>query len=407
MRNTFRILFYVKKKAPLRNGNLPLMGRISIDGRRAHFSTRLSVPARLWDTASGRALGRSRVALRINDTLSNIRFRMERSYEVLLAEQGHASPQAVKARFFGRDLDCMTLLAFFRQHNDEFSRMVGVSRSKSSLYKYRCVYQHLAAFIKHRYKCDDLTFRELDRNFIVDFHAWIRREPALRTNTAWVYMTALKHILMLARGMGYMQRDLFLNYKLHCETVARNYLSEEEIIELMQLSLEESELQLVRDAYIFSCFTGLSYVDLRELRPENLRREGSEMWICTRRHKTGTEVNVRLFSVPQAILRRYGPTPRGERIFNLPTNGHCNACLRRILSRTRIERKLTFHTARHTFATTITLSNGVAIETISKLLGHTNIKTTQIYATVTRGRLGGELDRLSHRLETYSGKPVS
>ena len=407
MRNTFRILFYAKKKAPLRNGELPLMGRITIDGRRAHFSTRLSVPARLWETASGRAVGRSAVANRINDSLANIRFRMEKSYETLLAEQGYASPQAVKARFFGRDLEGMTLLAFFRQHNDEFARMVGVSRSKSSLYKYRCVYTHLAAFIREHYKCDDLSFRELDRTFIVDFHAWIRREPALRTNTAWVYMTALKHILMLARGVGYMQRDLFLNYKLHCESVVRNYLSEEEILELMRLSLDEPELRLIRDAYIFSCFTGLSYVDLRDLRPENLRRERNEVWICTRRRKTGTEVNIRLFSVPQSILLRYGPTPCGERIFNLPTNGHCNACLRRIVSRTRIGRRLTFHTARHTFATTITLSQGMAIETISKLLGHTNIRTTQIYATITRGRLGGELDRLSHRLETFVGPAVS
>ena len=407
MRNTFRILFYVKKKAPLRNGKLPVMGRVSIDGRRAHFSARLSVPAPLWDTAAGRAVGRSAEANRINDSLAKIRFRMEQCYEALLTEQGNVSPQAVKARFFGRNLDGMTLLTFFRQHNDEFARMVGVSRSKSSLYKYRCVYAHLAAFIKQRYQCDDLTFRELDRTFIVDFHAWIRHEPALHTNTAWVYMTALKHILMLARGMGYMQRDLFLNYKLHCEAVARNYLSEEELLELMRLSIEESELQLVRDAYIFSCFTGLSYIDLRNLRPEHLRREGNEVWICTRRHKTGTEVNIRLFAVPQAILLRYGPTPRGERIFNLPTNGHCNACLRRIVSRTRIERRLTFHTSRHTFATTITLSHGMAIETISKLLGHTNIKTTQIYATITRGRLGGELDRLSHRLETYGGVAVS
>ena len=134
MRNTFRILFYIKKKAPLRNGECPVMGRITIDGRRAHFSTRLSVPVRLWETASGRAVGRSAAANRINDALANIRFRMEKSYEALLAEQGHASPQAVKARFFGRDLDCMTLLAFFRKHNDEFARMVGVSRSKSSLY---------------------------------------------------------------------------------------------------------------------------------------------------------------------------------------------------------------------------------------------------------------------------------
>lgn len=399
MRNTFRILFYVKKNAPLRNGELPIMGRITIDGRRAHFSTQLSVPPRLWETAPGRAAGRSACANRINDRLARIRFRIEQCYEALFTEQRIVTPQAVKARFFGADPDGVTLLAFFRRHNDDFARMVGITRSKSSLYKYRCVCAHLERFIKARYACDDITFRELDRNFIVEFHAWIRREPSLRTNTAWVYMTALKHILMLARGGGYMQRDLFASYKLHCESVPRNFLSEEELTEIMHLSLEEPELQLVRDAYLFSCFTGLSYVDVRNLRPENIRSECNELWLNTRRHKTGTEVNIRLFAVPRMILRRYGVATRGEQIFKLPTNGHCNACLRRIISRTRIGRDLTFHSARHTFATTITLSQGMAIETISKLLGHTNIRTTQIYATITRGRLGCELDRLSQRLD--------
>ncbi len=407
MRNTFRILFYVKRKAPLRNGELPIMGRITIDGRRAQFSTRLSLPAPLWEAVAGRALGRSAVANRINDRLSKIRFRMEKCYESLFLEQGHASPQSVKARFFGTDLGGTNLLAFFRQHNDEFLRMVGISRSKSSYYKYRCVYSHLSAFIKERYECEDIAFRELDRKFIVDFHAWIRQGPALRNNTSWVYMTALKHILMLARGCGYLQRDLFANYKLHCETVSRNYLSEEEILEFMRVPLDEPRLQLVRDAYIFSCFTGLSYVDLRDLRPENLLKEHDEWWISTKRRKTGTEVNIRLFAVPHSILLRYSPTACGERIFKLPSNGWCNACLRRIVAHTRIGRRITFHTARHTFATTLTLSQGMGIETISKLLGHRNIRTTQIYAAITRGRLGSELDRLSHRLDVFYRTTVS
>ena len=407
MRNTFRILFYAKKNSPLRNGELPLMGRITIDGRRTHFSTRLSVPPGLWVTAAGRAAGRSSQARQINERLASIRFRMEKCYEALFAEQRSVTPQAVKARYFGCDLDTMSLLAFFRQHNDEFARMVGVSRSKSSLYKYRCVYMHLAAFIRERYASEDLSFRELDRTFVVEFHAWIRKEPALHNNTAWVYMTAFKHILMLARGAGLLLRDPFNNYKLHCQPVVRNFLSEEEITEMIRLPIEEPELQLVRDAYIFSCFTGLSYVDLRELRAENFRSERNEMWLRTRRRKTGTEINIRLFAVPQSILLRYRPVQGGGRIFNLPTNGWCNACLRRIISRTRIGRPLTFHSARHTFATTITLSQGMAIETISKLLGHTNIRTTQIYATITRSRLGGELDRLSHRLDTFCRPAVS
>ncbi len=407
MRSTFRILFYVKKNAPLRNGEFPIMGRITIDGRRVQFSTRLSVPPGLWETVAGKAGGRSAAANRINDRLAHIRFRMEQCYESVFAERKYVTPQAVKARFFGTDLDCINLLAFFRRHNDEFARMVGISRSRSSYYKYRCVYTHLAAFIRQRYQCEDLTFRELDRSFLVGFHAWIRKEPTLRTNTAWVYMTALKHILMLARGHGYIQRDLFVNYKLHSESVIRNYLTEEELLEIMHVPLDEPELQLVRDAYVFSCFTGLSYIDVCELHPEHLRHERDELWLRTKRHKTGTTIDIRLFAVPQAILLRYGQHSHNERFFKLPSNGWCNACLKRIVDRTHIGRRITFHSARHTFATTITLSQGMAIETISKLLGHTNIRTTQIYATITRGRLTSELDRLSQRLDTFCQAVVS
>lgn len=213
-------------------------------------------------------------------------------------------------------------------------------------------------------------------------------------------MIALKHILMLARGRGYLTTDLFANYKLHSEFVTRNYLSITEIRRLIRLDLDDVTLLLVRDAFLFSCFTGLSYIDLCTLTPEHIRQEGKQMWISTTRCKTGSEVNVRVFAIPYAILLRYNPMNRTKRIFNLPSNGWCNICLDRIMSLAGISRHITFHSARHTFATTITLSQGIAIETISKLLGHRNIRTTQIYATITHSKLDGDMERLSKRLDT-------
>ena len=399
-RNTFKVLFYIKKNAPLRNGNTPIMGRITINGQRTQLSTRLSVDPKLWNVNMGRVTGRRADAVRVNEQLSQIRYHIERCYNTLFYEHAQVTPQMVKEMYFGNDRRSEMLLAFFREHNEEFRRMVGTSRSKTTYYKYRSVYNHLENYISGKYERRDLPFRDLDREFLTGFHQYIAQECGHKKNTTWIYMIALKHILMLARGRGYLTTDLFANYKLHSEFVTRNYLSITEIRRLIRLDLDDVTLLLVRDAFLFSCFTGLSYIDLCTLTPEHIRQEGKQMWISTTRCKTGSEVNVRVFAIPYAILLRYNPMNRTKRIFNLPSNGWCNICLDRIMSLAGISRHITFHSARHTFATTITLSQGIAIETISKLRGHRNIRTTQIYATITHSKLDGDMERLSKRLDT-------
>lgn len=300
MRNTFKVLFYIKKNAPLRNGNTPIMGRITINGQRTQLSTQLSVNPNLWDVSMGRAAGRSAVASHVNEQLSQIRFHIERCYNTLFYEHALVTPKMVKEMYFGNDQRNETLLAFFRHHNEEFSRMVGISRSKTTYYKYRCVYKHLENYVNDKFNRKDLLFKELDKEFLTGFHHYIAQECGHKKNTTWIYMIAFKHILMLARSRGHMAKDLFANYKLRSEFVARNYLSMTEIRKLIRLDLDD----------------------------------------------------------------------------------------------------MTLHMARHTFATTITLSQGMAIETISKLLGHKNIRTTQIYATITHSKLDGDMERLSKRLDT-------
>ena len=371
MRNTFRVLFYIKRTAPRRNGDVPVMARITINGERAQLAVRAYVDPALWDVRTGLAAGRSAAASELNEKLLLVRRRIERCYETLLARQAAVTPALVREMYFGNDRQQETLLAFFRQHNEEFGRMVGVSRSKSSYYKYRSVYRLLAAYVRERCRRADIPFRELDKRFLAGFHQYIARESPHKKNTAWVYMIAFKHILMLARSRDLLSADLFAGYRLRSEFVARDY----------------------------SCFTGLSYIDIRQLKPANIRYTQGQLWIGTTRRKTGSEVYVRLFAVPNAILSRYLTDAADEPIFALPSNGWCNACLRRLLPEAGIVRPVTFHVARHTFATTITLSQGVAIETISKLLGHRNIRTTQIYAAVTHAKLEGDMERLSRQLD--------
>lgn len=347
MRNTFNVLFYIKKNAPLRNGNVPIMGRITINGERTQFSTRLSVAPEHWDVGMGRVAGRSNAAGRINEQLSNIHYHIERCYNKLFYEQSFVTPMMVKEMYFGANLRQETVLAFFRQHNEEFNRMVGISRSKATYYKYRCVCKHLANYIWDKYDRKDLMFKELNREFLTGFHAYIAKEAGYKKNTTWIYMIALKHILMLARSKGYMDKDIFANYKLQSEFVTRNYLTMDEINRMMQYENEDVTLQLVRDTFLFSCFTGLSYVDIRGLVPQNIQKINKQLWVNTTRRKTGAEVNVRLFTVPYNILLKYMPASGSGRIFDLPSNGWCNKCLDKIVAEAGIPKKITFHTARH------------------------------------------------------------
>ena len=201
-KNTFRILFYIKRNALLRNGSAPIMGRITINGERAQFSTRLSVDPQVWDPHSGRVLGRRAPAERINERLDRIRMRLEQCYESLLDHAQHLTPNAVKNLFFGREQHREQLLGFFRRHNEEFGRMVGINRSKATFYKYRCVCNHLESYIRTRYGRDDLEFGELDREFLYGFHRHISGACGCSKNTIWIYMIALKHILAQARSRG-------------------------------------------------------------------------------------------------------------------------------------------------------------------------------------------------------------
>lgn len=287
-KNTFRILFYIKRNALLRNGSAPIMGRITINGERAQFSTRLSVDPQVWDPHSGRVLGRRAPAERINERLDRIRMRLEQCYESLLDHAQRLTPNAVKNLFFGREQHREQLLGFFRRHNEEFGRMVGINRSKATFYKYRCVCNHLESYIRTRYGRDDLEFGELDREFLYGFHRHISGACGCSKNTIWIYMIALKHILAQARSRGYLKADLFAGYKIRSERVLRGYLSVEEIRRLIRLDLPDRTQRLIRDAFLFGCFTGLSYVDIRQLTPQNIQYQDRQIWICTSRCKTAS-----------------------------------------------------------------------------------------------------------------------
>ena len=400
MRSTFKVLFYVKKGSEKRGGNLPLMCRITVDGEIKQFSCKMDVPLQLWDVKNNRASGKSVEAQRINRAVDKIRVEVNRRYQELMQTDGYVTAAKLKDAYLGIGVKQETLLKLFEQHNTEFAKKVGHSRAKGTFQRYITVCKHLREFIPHTYKREDIPLKELNLTFINDFEYFLRTEKKCRTNTVWGYMIVLKHIASIARNDGRLPFNPFAGYINSPESVDRGYLTKAEIQTLMDAPMKNAYHELVRDMFVFSVFTGLAYSDVKNLTTDNLQTffDGN-LWIITRRKKTNTESNIRLLDVPRKIIEKYSGLARDNKVFPMPSNTTCNKILKEIGRQCGFKTRLSTHVARHTNATTVLLSNGVPIETVSRLLGHTNIKTTQIYAKITAQKISQDMETLSHKLE--------
>lgn len=289
-----------------------------------------------------------------------------------------------------------SLLALFDRHNEEYRALIGHGRSLNSYKRYDVVFRHLQSFLKGR-KQEGLRLSDVSPELVRDFERYLRIEMGLKNNSVWVYMITLKHIFSLALASGKIPSNPFAGYRNRFEQVDRGYLSEEELMRLINYPLKPGTQRLVRDLFVFAAFTGLSYVDMKKLRWENVRTMfDGKIWIVIRRTKTHTPSNVLLLDIPLQILARHG-NREWARVFPIPSNNCCNAYLIMLGQACGIPTRITFHLARHTFAT-LSLSKGVPIETLSSVMGHTSIRTTQIYAKVVNEKVGEDMSRLADRL---------
>ena len=290
------------------------------------------------------------------------------------------------------------ILELFARHNDEFAASVGYGRTRSTYDRYRVVYRHLESYIRQKYRKEDVPLAGIRASFIGGIATWLRMERRLAPNSVWGYMIALKHIFRLARNEGLMANDPFATYVNSYTGVDRGYLSEEELVRLMEVPVRTKTEGLVRDLFLFAAFTGLSYIDIRNLRGENLQQHfDGHWWILMRRHKTQVESNIRLLDVPLTLIEKYRGTVPDGHLFPVPSDNCCNENLRQLAARCGIRTHLTFHVGRHTFAT-LALNRGMPIESLSRILGHTNIRTTQIYAKITDKKISADMASLSDGL---------
>lgn len=289
----------------------------------------------------------------------------------------------------------MGILTFFARHNEDFAESVGYGRSKTTYSRYLIVYGHLGAYVRTRYHREDISLRDISPSFITGFDIWLRKERGLSPNSVWCYMIALKHVVKLAQNEGWLTTNPFVSYVNSFSKVDRGYLSEEELLLLMKVEPRTPMEEKVRDVFLFSAFTGLAYIDIRNLRQDNLQQLfDGHWWIITRRQKTGVASYIRLMDVPLRLVEKYGGKTQDGCLFPMMSNNCCNQNLKRLAQRAGIGHNVTIHVGRHTFAT-LALNRGMPIETLSRILGHTNIRTTQIYARITSKKISEDMAMLA------------
>jgi integrase len=285
--------------------------------------------------------------------------------------------------------------------NETFSQRVGVDRAAGSYNHYQSSYCTLQSFLRWKYKLTDISFRELNYAFIEDYHFYLRVENRYKPCTVKERIMFLRKVVRGAIRQGILSKDPFFGFKTEKIASVHKSLTREELEKILSLDLPgDSPLRISRDMFVFSCFTGLCYIDVRQLRAaEIVTEEDGSRWIRSRRQKTGTPFSVRLMDIPLSILERYEGTRKDGRLLPIPSARRVYDDLKLIADKCGIDKSISFHCGRHTFASLVTLSEGVPIETVSSMLGHRDIKTTQIYAELSLDKIAKDIDLLAKRIE--------
>ena len=392
-------MFYLKKNSLKKTGYAPLMVRITINGKSAPFSLKAEAKPEDWDTKSGRLRGRAKEANDLNSYIDDVRSKIRKHYRELCDRESVVSAAMVKDAFLGFNTKKDTLLCLFDNFNENYQTLVGKETTQSRYWCYLNVRKRLYEFLRKKKNKEDISLKDISLQFITEFERFLLIDCGNARNTAMKNMHMFKRIVVEAHNNGWVFVNPFAPYKFQYEKTDRGFLSEDELKTLMQQQIKNPQEEIARDIFVFCCFTGLSYCDVKGLCEEHIQRSfDGQMWIMTKRQKTNVTSNVRLLSIPQQILEKYKGKCEGDKLLPVPTNGNGNIHLKKVGEDCKIATKITFHLARHTFATTVTLGKGVPIESVSKMLGHTNIRTTQIYARIVDNKVSNDMEVLSQKL---------
>ena len=398
-RSTFSIIFYLNSSKIKKDGCCPVMGRITVDGSKVQFSMKSGIHPDCWDAQKGRASAKDKASLVLNRKIEQTKQSAKLIYQDLQESIGFVTAEQVRNKLLGVNNKAELLLQLFEEHNREFEKRVNVDKTKSSLTFYQNTFDHLSDFIKSKYGKNDYPLKQVDISFCKNFNAFLRTEKHLAISTVSKHIVHLKRIVAIAVQQGTILHERIKAYTPEKPQWNYRHISGEELDKLLSTLINHPSVCFIRDMFIFSCFTGLSYIDIYNLSEQHLKEEDDgSLWICIDRQKTGITSLIRLLDIPVQIIEKYRPERKSEKLFNMMSKRGLDKCLRKVEQACTINH-LEFHSARHSFATLICISNGVPIETISRMMGHKSIRTTQIYAEIKNLKIDEDMKKLSERID--------
>ena len=407
MNNELKVSFYLKREGKTERTKTnpdavyPIVGKIIIGNTIAQFGSKLKIEERLWNVKSGRAIGKSRVAVELNREINKINLSIHAHYRDILKRTGKVTAIEVKNAFQGIATAQKTLLALFGEMMEDFKGRIGIDRAQSTYKQYEVLYKQLKQFLREEYHVEDIPLTELDLPFIEALNFFFRVKRKMNPNTVKARIVKLNKVIRLALHRNIITRPPFDGFELEKTELKNKSLTNNELDLLMQTSLKSGTQRFIRDMFLFSTFTGLAYADLHKLSWKNIITEDDgSLWISANRQKSHTEFNVKLLNIPIQIIEYYKGLASDGKVFPHMSLGQVNVGLKRIARNCGINRALSFHQARYTFASQICLSQGVPIESVSRMLGHKHIQTTQRYARLNNEKISNDMQQLSTRLST-------
>jgi site-specific recombinase XerD len=402
MRTTLSLLFSLRKPKNYQSGEMPIYLRVTVDGQRTEMAISRKCDPERWDAVTGRAIGSKAESRTLNAYLDDIQFKIHELQRRMSDADELITAETIKNRFVGKAEKARTLVAIFEDHNTKMKSLVGQEFEKSTLQRYETCLMHCKEFMQWQYNISDIPVTKINFAFLTDFEYYLRSVRKCGNNSAIKYIKNLGKIVRICLGNGWLTVDPYLNYKPKQKAVHREVLTKEELDSLSKKKFGVERLSTVRDMFVFCCYTGLAYVDVHKLkRLELVKGADGDLWIYTNRQKTDTLSRIPVLPTALSIIHAYENHPQcvvKDTLLPVMSNQKMNAYLKEIADLCKINKPLTFHIARHTFATTVTFNNGVPIESVAKMMGHTNIKTTQIYAKVMDHKISSDMQLLREKL---------
>lgn len=388
-RSSFNVLFFLKKTKLLKNGEASVCMRITVNGTRVENNIRKSIDPSLWNQAKESARGKSRKSCDLNAYIENARIKLHQIFCELEEQNQPITARLLQEIFFGQDKEpeaVRTLIGTMQEHNDQCRALIGKDYALITVRRYESCKRYLAELIRQKYGKDDLPLAEVNGELVRAFEFYLKTEKECQQNTVIRYMKCLKKITNLALVNEWIAKDPFIGIKFHEKEVIREFLTMDELLSIYHKEFPLERITVVRDVFIFAAFTGLAFIDVQQLSLEHIVKDNNgNLWIRKPRQKTKNMCNIPLLDIPLEILRKYADYPASKKkgaLLPVPCNQKMNSYLKEIADLCQIKKNLTTHTARHSYATSVCLANGVSIENVAKMFGHSNIKMTQHYARV-------------------------